>query len=214
MTISLNIHHDRPAPVHPAIADLIEAHPLAWVTSHAGETTIATPLPLVADHDREGRLTALIGHFALSNRQVAALRADPRALILFSGPQGYVSPKHVANRSWAPTWNYSVARFDCHIVFDSDANDAALRRLTDKMEAMCGDGWTVDEVGSPRYDVMNTRIIAFRAEILRCDATFKLGQDERDGDFETIVAGLDDPSLVAWMKRARGETPKAKENGS
>src|SRR3546814_12132003 len=75
----------------------------------------------------------------------SALRADARSQILFSGPQAYVSPKHVANRTWAPTWNYSVARFDCRIAFDIDANDKALRRLTDKMEAMCGDGWTVDE---------------------------------------------------------------------
>lgn len=204
MTIALNIHHDRHPLVHPAIADLIEAHPLAWVTSRAGETSIATPLPLVGDYDSEGGLTSLIGHFSLANRQVAALRADPRALILFSGPQGYVSPKHVTTRTWAPTWNYSVARFDCRIIFDPDANDAALRRLTGKMEAMCGDGWTVDEVGSPRYEVMKTLIIAFRAEILACDATFKLGQDERDGDFETIIAGLEDPQLVTWMRRARG----------
>lgn len=207
MTIPLNIRHDRHPPVHPAIADLIEANPLAWVTSRAGETSIATPLPLVGDYDSEGRLTALIGHFALANRQVAALRADPRALILFSGPQAYISPKHVANRSWAPTWNYSVARFDCHVAFDPDANDTALRLLTAKMEAMCGDGWTIDEVGSPRYDVMKTHIIAFRAEILACDATFKLGQDERAGDFDTIIAGLEDTQLVTWMNRARGRQP-------
>ena len=207
MTIALNIHHDRHPLVHPVIADMIETYPLAWVTSHTGETSMATPLPLVADYDGEGHLTALIGHFALTNPHVAALHADPRALILFSGPQAYVSPKHVPNRSWAPTWNYSVARFDCRIAFDPDANDTALRRLTGKMETMCGDGWTVDEIGSPRYDVMKTHIIAFRAEILACDATFKLGQDECDGDFEAIVAGLEDRQLVAWMKRARGQQP-------
>lgn len=204
MTIPLNIHHDRHAPVHPAIVDLIEAHPLAWVTSHIGQTSIATPLPLVGEYDGDRRLTTFIGHFAMANRHVAALREDPRALILFSGPQAYVSPKHVANRTWAPTWNYSVARFDCRIAFNTGANDAALRRLTDKMEAICGDGWTVDEVGNPRYDQMKAHIIAFRAEILGCDANFKLGQDERDDNFATIIAGLDDPSLVAWMKRARG----------
>src|SRR3546814_1712446 len=102
------------------------------------------------------------------------------------------------------SWNYSVARFDCRITFDIDANDKALRRLTDKMEAMCGDGWTVDEVGSPRYATMTTHIIAFRADILGCDATFKLGQDEREGDFETITAGLEDQTVVAWKEKARG----------
>src|SRR3546814_14527279 len=100
---------------------------------------------------------------------VAALRADARSQILFSGPQAYVSPKHVANRTWAPTWNYSVARFDCRIAFDIDANDKALRRLIDKMEAMVGDGWTVDEVGTPRYATMKAHIMAFRAEILGGD---------------------------------------------
>ncbi len=204
MTIPLNIHHDRHALVHPAIADLIEAHPLAWITSRADDTSVATPLPLVGDHDGEGRLTALIGHFSRANPQVAALRADPRALHPFSGPHGYVSPKHVASPTWAPTWNYAVARLDCRIAFEPDANDAALRRLTDKMEAMCGDGWTVDEVGSPRYDQMKTRVIAFRAEILACDATFKLGQDERDGDFAMMIVGLGDQPLAAWIKRARG----------
>ncbi|MDO9441833.1 MAG: FMN-binding negative transcriptional regulator [Beijerinckiaceae bacterium] len=200
----MSIHQAPDALVHPAVVDLIEAHPLAWVTSHAGQTSVATPLPLVGDYEDDGRLTGLIGHFALSNRQVAALREEPRALILFSGPQAYVSPKHVINRTWAPTWVYSVARFECRIDFNPDANDTALRRLTAKMEAMHGDGWTVDEVGSPRYDQMKAHIIAFRAEILGCDANFKLGQDERDENFATIVAGLDDEPLVTWMKRARG----------
>ena len=205
MTIPLNIHADPPhAPVHPAIAELIERYPLAWITSRIGEATLATPLPLVGQYDGNGRLIAFIGHFARANAQVAALREDARAFILFSGPQAYIAPKHVANRSWAPTWNYSVARFDCHIVFQPDHNDAALRRLTDKMEAMYGDGWTVDEVGSPRYEAMKTHIVAFRAEISGCQATFKLGQDERAEDFATIIAGLDDPELVTWMEKARG----------
>src|SRR3546814_13731909 len=75
---------------------------------------------------------------------------------------------------------------------------------TTLFRSMCGDGWTVDEVGSPRYETMKTHIIAFRADILGCDATFKLGQDEREGDFETITAGLEDQTMVAWMKKARG----------
>jgi len=213
MTIALNIHHDRHAPVHPAIADLVETCPLAWVTSRSGEATLGTPLPLVGDFDDRGRLIAFTGHFALANRQVAALRDEPRAFILFSGPQAYIAPKHVANRSWAPTWNYAVARFDCRIILLPDENETALRRLTDKMESTCGDGWTVDEVGQPRFDMMKARIIAFRAEILACDATFKLGQDEREADFATIVAGLEYPALVNWMKRARGQGADVQREG-
>src|SRR3546814_18159856 len=129
MTIPLTIHHDRQTVVHPAIADLIESYPLAWVTSRLGDASIATPLPLVADYDAESRLTAFIGHFALENRHVAALRADARSQILFSGPQPYVSPTHVANRTWAPTWNYSVARFIYQTEFDLNAKPKHRARL-------------------------------------------------------------------------------------
>lgn len=205
MTIALHIHHDRhDAPVDPAIAALVEAFPLAWVVSRSGEATLATPLPLCADYDESGRLAAFIGHFALRNRQVEALREDSRATILFSGPSGYISPQHVAEPTWAPTWNYTVARFRARVELDVQGNDAALRRLTDKMECASGGSWTVDQVGQPKYDRMCAHIIAFRADILSCDANFKLGQDERDGDFATIVAGLGDDPLVEWMLKARG----------
>lgn len=204
MTIALQIHQDRhDAPVDPAIAALVETFPLAWVVSRSGEETLATPLPLCADYDEGGCIAAFIGHFALKNRQVAALREDSRATILFSGPSGYISPQHVAEPTWAPTWNYTVARFRCRVDLDASENDAALRRLTDKMEQASGGHWTVDQVGQPKYDRMRAHIIAFRAEILNCDASFKLGQDERDGDFATIVAGLGDDPLVEWMLKAR-----------
>ena len=68
---------------------LIEEYPLAWVVSVGGAVGFgATPLPLLAETDAAGRINALFGHFALTNPQVSQLRADPRAKILFTGPQG------------------------------------------------------------------------------------------------------------------------------
>ena len=194
--MSLFVPHD-PADV-PA---LIAAHPLAWVVSNGPAGFAATPLPLLAELDEEGRVAALFGHCARANPQVAALQADPRATILFQGPQGYISPRLVSNSTWGPTWNYAVARFDVEISFVPDETRDAIIRLAAALEGTDPDAWTIDRMGA-RVEGMLTHIIAFRARVLSQDARFKLGQDEAPGTFDEIVSGLSDPALVAAMTRA------------
>lgn len=177
---------------------LVRAHPLAWVVS-ATPDFAATPLPLLPECDGDGRIVSLLGHFARRNRQVARLQAEPRALVLFQGPQGYIAPRLVASDpTWGPTWNYAVARFRVRIAFVPEENDRALERLAAALEAGRGDPWTVDRMG-PRYGQLREHIVAFRAHVDEVHATFKLGQDETDQAFDEIVAGLDDADLRAWM---------------
>jgi len=189
------------APNEAALLRLILDFPLAWVVSHGGDAFAATPLPLVAERDAEGRLVSLVGHLPRANPQVAVLAAEPEALVLFQGPQGYISTSLVSDPASAPTWNYAVARFVCRIEFRPDENDRALRMLTAQAEAAHGTDWSVEKMGA-RYASMQKRIVAFRAHILSRHVTFKLGQDERPADFAAIVAGLRDPLLAGWMQAA------------
>lgn len=182
------------------VAALVARHPLAWVVSGA-PSFHATPLPLVADLDDEGGVAALVGHFALRNPQVEALKAHPRALVLFQGAQGYISPELVTQPQWAPTWNYAVARLEVEVEFAADQNGKALDRLIAHMEGDRPDRWTVAAMGE-RYEPMSRHIIAFRARVLSCDATFKLGQDERPESLAQILAGHADPELTAAMREA------------
>ena len=81
---------------------LIEEYPLAWVVSRGDAGFGATPLPLLGETNAAGRIVSLFGHFALSNPQVAQLRAAPAATILFSGPHGS-SPRKAHGSSARPT---------------------------------------------------------------------------------------------------------------
>src|SRR5215472_1606526 len=92
-------------------------HPLAWVVSGEGKTARATPLPLRPILDAAGQVARLIGHFPRANPQVDALRRDGRALVLFQGPDAYVSPSWFGDRAQAPTWNYAAAQFLVEIAF-------------------------------------------------------------------------------------------------
>lgn len=183
------------------VARLVDTHPLAWVIAHGAEVA-PTPLPLLAECDGSGRVVALFGHMALRNPLHAALRAAPRARVLFQGPHGYVSPRLVSKPDWGPTWNYAVARFDTRVEFVPDQTDAALEQLAAKLEAGQAQPWTVARMG-PRYAQLRAHIVAFRAHVLSVDATFKLGQDESATSFAEILSGHEDPALVAWMRAQR-----------
>jgi transcriptional regulator len=178
---------------------LVEEYPLAWVVSYGGAGFGATPLPLLPETDAGGQITTLIGHFALSNPQVAQLRAAPRARLLFNGPHGYISPELVSQPGWAPTWNYTTAQFDVEIEFRPDENAMALERLVTRMERDRRDPWTIGRMGE-RYSRMVGRIIAFRAHVRSASGRFKLGQDETPASLSEILTGLDDVALVRWMK--------------
>lgn len=184
------------------IAALVAAYPLCWVISGIGDRH-ATPLPLLPELDSAGEVVSLLGHFARSNPQVAALEREPSATILCNGPQAFIAPRLVSNPSWGPTWNYAVVRFDVHISFVPEENDSALEKLAAALEQGHPDPWTPDRMGA-RYDQLARYIIAFRASIFSTEAKFKLGQDENKQTFDEIVAGVADRDLARWMTLSRG----------
>ena len=187
------------------LSDLARQHPLAWICSQGAGGQLSTPLPLVPRFGLDGRLVAVEGHFARANAQVAALRADGRATVLWLGVQGYVSPSWMADRTQAPTWNYASAQLqvDVRLNEDPEAIVAHLRELTDRQEAGRPRAWRIDEMGA-RLAQLAQRVIAFRAEVVASQEKYKLGQDERDDVYVDILAGLDaqpDAALPAWMRR-------------
>jgi transcriptional regulator len=182
---------------------LVVGNPLAWVVSDGEDGFRATPLPL-RPRVAAGRIEALEGHMARSNPQCAALMRDGRALLLFSGPQGYISPSWVSDRSWAPTWNYAVVQFLVNIAFDETPArlDAHLDDLVTAMERGRPGAWSIPEMGS-RYDRIRRHIVPFEATVVEQRAKFKLGQDERDTIYADIVAGVaksGEDELLAWMR--------------
>jgi len=186
------------------VADLIREYPLAWVVARAGGAVGASLLPLLVETGADGAVVTLVGHMARRNPLFAALTADPGALILFTGPNGYVSPNTVGDRNWGPTWNYAQVRVEAEVTFVPEENDAALAALTAAMERGQPAPWQVAEIGD-RYDGMAAAIIAFRARVTRLEARFKLGQDERPAVLAAILAGQGDADLVRWMRRMNAE---------
>ncbi len=185
------------------VARLIERHPLAWIVSRDGDDSRATLLPLQAVADAAGRIERLVGHFARSNAHVDSLRGEPRAIILFLGPHGYISPSWIHDRTWAPTWNYASVQFVADVEFRDDAAilDRHLRDLVAAMERGRPGAWNPDEMGE-RYRKLSAHVVAFVAHVRAERPRFKLGQDERDAVYKDITVGLRQSGaqdLLRWM---------------
>jgi len=183
---------------------LVHQHPLAWIVSQGADGLRASPMPLRPRVGGDGRIAALEGHLPRSNPQFASLQRDPRALLLFAGPQGYISPSWVSNRTWAPTWNFAVVQFVVDFAFDETPErlDAHLHDLVEAMEHGRPGAWQLEEMGA-RYETLKRMIVPFDAKVVEQRARFKLGQDEKDAVFAEITAALDRSgadTLAAWMR--------------
>lgn len=182
------------------IRDLIAEFPLAWVCARGAAPVQASLLPLIGEYGPDGRLSQLVGHMARRNPLAAALSAAPDAVLLFKGPDGYVSPEQAGRRDWAPTWNYAQLCIEAQVSFRPEETDAAVARLVEVMEAGRAAPWGPGELGA-RYELMARQIIGFRAEVTGLSGAFKLGQDEAPETLRCIFDRTDDPALVRWMRR-------------
>jgi transcriptional regulator len=154
---------------------LVLSHPLAWVVAAEAGTFTASPLPLRPRAGARGKVEALEGHMSRANPLCEALKREPRALILFTGPQGYVSPSWVSDRTWAPSWNYAVVQFRVTVAFDETPArlDAHLDDLVSAMERGRPHAWSIPEMGA-RYGNIRRHIVPFEAKVLEQRAKFKL----------------------------------------
>jgi transcriptional regulator len=190
---------------------VLRENPLVWVIATGAQQPpdakappLGTMLPIVPVAGADGEVTALVGHFAKRNPQVARLRENPRALILAQGVNGYISPSWLRDRTRAPTWNYVGIQFIVDIEFfeTPEAIGAHLRELVDINEAGRANAWSVDEMGA-RYQSLAKGVAGFTARIVETRAKFKLGQDERDAEYHDITVALDAAGggpLLEWIR--------------
>lgn len=183
---------------------LIAGHPLAWLVSAGPGGFEATPLPMLAETGPDGTLVSLLGHCSRFNGQVADLRANPSALLLFTGPQAYMSPAPVRQPRWVPTWNFAVAAIAVDVTFVEEETLASVDQLTNAMEADRAPPWTLADAGE-RVAALLPRIIAFRAHVRGVDARFKLGQEESAATLSDLLAALPDGQLAEWMRRMNAD---------
>ncbi|MDI3261681.1 MAG: FMN-binding negative transcriptional regulator [Fulvimonas sp.] len=184
---------------------LMRAYPFATLIAVQDGVPLANHLPL--EWVSEGM--CLQGHVARGNA-LATLDGAP-VLVIFQGPQGYVSPnwyprKHETGRE-VPTWNYAVvhARGRLRVIEDAPWLRSLLVRLTDRHEAGEPMPWRLSDAPEDHIALLLRGVVGIEIAVDQLQGKFKLSQNHPVGNRAGVIAGLrrraqgDDEALAALM---------------
>jgi len=173
---------------------LMAAHPLGLLVTHGADGLQANSIPFMVDPQPTPRGT-LIAHVARAN-PLWREAADTHVLIVFQGPQAYVSPGWYPSKAEhgkvVPTWNYIMvqARGRLRAIKDPAALHALVSRLTATHEAAQARPWAVDDAPRDYIDTMLKAIVGIRIEIEALAGKWKVSQNRSAADRAGVAAGL------------------------
>ena len=170
-------------------------HNFAALVTLTSSGLVATHLPLLLDETR-GPFGTLTGHVSRANTQWQTSDPATEALLIFNGPETYVSPtwypaKQEHHRV-VPTWNYAAIHAYGPVTFFDDTTRlrTIVTRLTDLHEAASPNPWKVTDAPAPFIDGQLKAIIGFDLPITRLEGKRKFNQNRSAADQSGVITGL------------------------
>lgn len=177
--------------------ELIRAHPLGMliVSSAAAPSADLLPFTLYPGEGEAG-LGVLRAHVARANPVWQALAAGAPCLLVFQGPEAYVSPGWYASKAVTqkavPTWNYAMVqvRGTVRIVEDATWLRRQLADLSAMQEGAMPQPWRLDDAPPGYIDGLLQAIVGIELPIASIAGKWKVSQNRSPADAAGVVAGL------------------------
>ena len=180
------------------------------LTVAVAEGVLAAHVPFVVDQRR------MLAHLIRANPLARHLRSGPvDALLIVSGPDGYVSPDWYGVPQMVPTWNYVAVHLRGKLRL---LEDAALRSVLDRLSATFEarlapkPPWKTDKVDDAVLAGKMRAIAPIEMSIESTDSTFKLNQNRSDtaraGAAAALAAGGTPGRETRALAALMGETGK------
>ena len=158
----------------------------------AAPTIRITHIPVVLDRTN-GPYGTIFGHISKNNPQQQAFDETAPAVIVFHGPESYISPTWYAKAEAVTTWNFAVVHASGKLkpITDKTELHNLLANLIHKFEGRYPQS-TYDFSKLPDNYVypMIRGIIGFEMQIEGIEGKCKLGQDRSEEDRQSIVKHL------------------------
>lgn len=173
----------------------IDAHPLGALVTQRSRGMTADHVPMLRATLDDGT-AVLRGHVARANAVHRELAADSPVLVIFSGPQAYITPSWYPSKKEhgrvVPTWNYSVVHVHGRIRFIDEAAwlQELVERLTDRHEAPRAAPWKISDAPASYITRMLEAIVGFEIRIEAIEGKFKQSQNRDARDRAGVAAGL------------------------
>jgi transcriptional regulator len=175
--------------------ELMRSHPLGCIVTLGKEGLVANHIPFLLD-PADGEFGTLKGHVARANPLWQDFSSNVESLVIFQGPQAYVSPnwhpsKHEHGKV-VPTWNYAVV----HIHGIPRAIDnpqwllQQISELSDTHEASQKLPWKVADAPKDFTERLLDMIVGIEIPISKLAGKWKVSQNRTQSDRLGIAAGL------------------------
>ena len=182
---------DRPEVQHA----LIRKHPLGLLITAGPAGLLANLFPFLLDAEGAEKGTLRL-HMARANPQWRELEAIEECLVVFQGPQDYVTPSWYATKretgKVVPTWNYATVHAWGRPRVMND--DSWLRRqiedLTVSREAQRAQPWLVSDAPEDFVVMQMRAIVGIEIPILRIEGKWKMSQNRPEADRAGVIAGF------------------------
>ena len=179
---------------------LIAAHSLGLLITAGPGGLQANFIPFLIDAAASERGT-LRAHLARANPQLQELGVVDECLVVFQGPQAYVSPSLYPTKQETgkvvPTWNYiTVHAWGRPRVMDDAAWVAnQVGDLTGHKEAERAAPWAVTDAPEPFIAAQLKAIVGLEIPIARIEGKWKVSQNRTAVDRAGVAQGLRDEAL-------------------
>jgi transcriptional regulator len=173
---------------------LMRARPLVALISGGAEGLYATHLPTVLKDD--GAYGVIEFHLARANPHWKYLAQCDEALMIFQGPEGYITPGWYPSKAEhakvVPTWNYAVVHVygRPEMMQETDWIRRHLAELTAQQERNEAEPWALTDAPETFIEVMLRGVIGFRLAITRLEGKWKMSQNRDIKDRDGVVSGL------------------------
>jgi transcriptional regulator len=174
---------------------LIESHRLATLVTQGTDGLNANLIPFTLDAKRGDR-GVLRAHMARANDQLAALREGGEALVIFQGPEAYITPSWYASKrehgKVVPTWNYVVVQAwgTPQVIDDAEWLHVQINELTRAQERARTEPWQVADAPADFVAAQIRGITGIEIPIARIEGKWKVSQNRPEADRRMVVAGL------------------------
>jgi transcriptional regulator len=150
------------------------------------------------------------GHMAKANDHWKAFDGEQESVVIYQGPNAYVSPEWYESKPAVPTWNYTVVHLRGAVtaIHDPEWLTAHVDELVDFHEAGVGPGTKDPDYVEARVKMLGG-IVGFEMPVGSIEAKFKLSQNRTEEDRRLVaeqLGSLGDTQAAAvarFMKEGR-----------
>ena len=169
------------------IEEFIKKYSFASLISVNNTNPLLTHLPFIAE--KKGEKLKLYTHLAKANPHSKFL-SEQSVLIVFTGPQAYISSTWYTNKRNVSTWNYTAVHVSgiAHLMEGADEIATLLNKTVAYYEN--GNITHHQELPEEYKTAMAKEIVGIEIEIKNIEAKFKLSQNKPKEDIRSVIDHL------------------------